>query len=145
MTSSPGSMTASIVAIIASVDPQVTTTSRSGSMSNPRLHFVFAAMASRNRFAPQVIAYWLTSALTASQAARLMSSGAGKSGKPCDRLTAPWASAWRLMSRMTDSVKLEALAETRFFIDGGWWLVVGGWRLVVGDRVRPTTSHLLND
>ena len=82
-------MTASIVAIIASVDPQVTTTSRSGSMSNPRLHFVFAAMASRNRFAPQVIAYWLTSALMASQAARLMSSGAGKSGKPCERLTAP--------------------------------------------------------
>src|SRR5215468_5131077 len=26
---------------------------------------------------------------------------------------------------MTDSVKLEALLETRFFIVGGWWLMVG--------------------
>src|SRR5262245_5812876 len=138
MTSSPGSTTASIVAIIASVEPQVTTTSRSGSTSNPRLHFVFAAMASRNRLAPQVIAYWLTSALMASQAARLMSSGAGKSGKPCERLTAPWASAWRLMSRMTDSVKLEALAETRFFINDGWWLTVSSWWLDATNHQPPS-------
>src|SRR5216683_8223697 len=41
----------------------------------------------------------------ASCAARLISAGAGKSGKPCDRLTAPCSIAWRVISRITDSVK----------------------------------------
>src|SRR5437764_8033119 len=42
----------------------------------------------------------------------LMSSGAGKSGKPCERLTAPCLKASRVISRMTDSVKRLALLET---------------------------------
>src|SRR5215831_16721922 len=46
-------------------------------------------------------------------ATRLMSSGAGKSGKPCDRFTAPYFIASRVISRMTDSVKRLALRETR--------------------------------
>src|SRR5215813_12703385 len=46
-------------------------------------------------------------------AARLMSSGAGKSGKPCERFTAPYFIASRVISRMTDSVNCEALRETR--------------------------------
>src|ERR1051325_11437092 len=45
-------------------------------------------------------------------AMRLMSSGAGKSGKPCERLTAPYFRASRVISRMTDSVKRLAFSET---------------------------------
>jgi hypothetical protein len=41
-----------------------------------------------------------------------MSSGAGKSGKPCERLTAPCLSASRVISRITDSVKRAAFFET---------------------------------
>jgi hypothetical protein len=55
--SSPGSIVAIAAAIIPSVDPQVTVISASGSISNPRYHFVFLAIASRKSFAPQVIAY----------------------------------------------------------------------------------------
>src|ERR1700741_4038237 len=46
-------------------------------------------------------------------ATRLMSSGAAKSGKPCERLTAPYFMASRVISRMTDSVNCGALRETR--------------------------------
>jgi hypothetical protein len=35
----------------------------------------------------------------------------GEVGKPCERLTAPCASATRVISRMTDSVKREALSD----------------------------------
>src|SRR5439155_24152930 len=62
--------------------------------------------ASRNGLAPQVMLYWLMSAAMASEAARFRTSGAGKSGKPCARLVAPESSASRVISRMTDSVKL---------------------------------------
>src|SRR5215204_421875 len=96
-----------------SVEPQVTVISRSGSYSSPRNQRVLSAMASRKSFAPQVTAYWLTSSLMAAAAARLRSSGAGKSGKPCERLTAPCLSASRVISRMTDSVKRPAFCETR--------------------------------
>src|ERR1041385_6363536 len=44
-----------------------------------------------------------------------MSSGAAKSGKPCERLTAPCLSASRVISRITDSVNELAFRETRFF------------------------------
>jgi hypothetical protein len=98
--------------IIPSVDPQVTVISVSGSISNPRYHFVFLAIASRKSFAPQVIAYWLTSSAIACIATRLMSSGAAKSGKPCDKLTAPCFIASRVISRMTDSVNWLALRDT---------------------------------
>src|SRR5882672_8136885 len=51
-------------------------------------------------------------------ATRLMSSGAGKSGKPCERLTAPYFIASRVISRITDSVNRLALRETRREIEG---------------------------
>src|SRR5690348_8660017 len=57
------------------------------------------------------------SALIASHAACLSSSGAGKSGKPCDRLSAPCNCAWRVISRMTDSVNLAAFWEMNCFIN----------------------------
>src|SRR5437762_8432316 len=69
-------------------------------------------MASRNGLAPHVIAYWLMSASIARLAASLISSGAAKSGKPCARLIALCLIASRVMSRMTDSVKLAAFFET---------------------------------
>ena len=66
MTSSPGSTTPSIAAIIASVAPQVTVIWVSGSTTQPGWNrAVFAAMACRNGFAPQVMAYWLMSARSA--------------------------------------------------------------------------------
>src|SRR5690606_346399 len=40
-----------------------------------------------------------------------MSFGAGKSGKPCARLIAPYFTASRVISRMTDSVKRLAFSE----------------------------------
>src|SRR6266550_1299300 len=51
-------------------------------------------------------------------ATRLMLSGAGKSGKPCERLTAPYFIASRVISRITDSVNKLALRETRREIEG---------------------------
>src|SRR5258708_1961231 len=49
--------------------------------------------------------YWFASAVMASRAAVLMSSGALKSGNPCARFTALCSMASRLISRITDSVK----------------------------------------
>ena len=49
-----------------SVAPQQTVISRSGSTSRPYRRRYLAAMASRNGFAPQVMAYWLMSAAMAS-------------------------------------------------------------------------------
>ena len=74
-----------------------------------------SAIAARNGSAPQVIGYWLTSSAIAWRAASLISSGAGKSGKPCDRLIAPCATASRVISRITDSVNEEALRDARIF------------------------------
>src|ERR1700724_2622317 len=45
------------------------------------------------------------------RAASLISSGAAKSGKPWERLTALCLRARRVISRMTDSVNCSALAE----------------------------------
>jgi hypothetical protein len=45
-------------------------------------------------------------------AASFSSAGAGKSGNPWARLTAPLRSARRVISRMTDSVKNRVLWET---------------------------------
>jgi hypothetical protein len=42
----------------------------------------------------------------------LMSAGAEKSGKPCERLTAPYFIASRVISRITDSVNELALRDT---------------------------------
>src|SRR6185436_13750461 len=125
MTSSPGSTVAIIAAIIPSVEPQVTVISVSGSISRPRCHAVFLAIASRKSFEPQVIAYWFTSASIASIARRLMSAGAAKSGNPCDRLTAPCFNASRVISRITDSVNELAFFETRRLVETEG-VVIGG-------------------
>src|SRR5712692_63957 len=47
----------------------------------------------------------------AAHAASLTTAGAGKSGKPCDRLTPPWRSLSRVISRMTDSVNCVAFFD----------------------------------
>src|ERR1700687_5629853 len=108
---------ASKVAIMASVDPQQTTISFSGSTSIPCHSFICRAIALRRFFAPQVMAYWFTSAAMASCAARLISAGAEKSGKPCARLTASYCIACRVISRITDSVKCSTLSERKCL---GW-------------------------
>ena len=68
----------------------------------------FSAIASRSAGLPQVIAYWFTSPRIAAHAASFIGSGIGKSGKPCARLIAPYSFATRVISRITDSVKLSA-------------------------------------
>src|SRR5271165_2504299 len=55
------------------------------------------------------------SAAIASWAARLTSAGAGKSGKPWDRFTAPCSMACRVISRITDSVKRATLVLRKDF------------------------------
>src|SRR6185295_17537333 len=51
------------------------------------------------------------------RAASLMSSGAEKSGKPCDKLTALCFIASRVISRITDSVNKLALRDTWRLLD----------------------------
>src|SRR5690606_10384012 len=72
------------------------------------------ASASRSGFAPHVIAYWFRSASIARFAASLIAGGAGKSGKPWARLTAPCCCASRVIARITDSVKTAAFADVKF-------------------------------
>src|SRR5258707_9294961 len=48
----------------------------------------------------------------ACRAASLISAGAAKSGKPCERFTALCFSAKRVISRITDSVNCSAFAES---------------------------------
>src|SRR5580704_9451803 len=48
----------------------------------------------------------------AARAASFTSAGAGKSGKPCAKLTAPCCRARRVISRITDSVKYSAFSES---------------------------------
>jgi hypothetical protein len=52
------------------------------------------------------MAYWFTSPWIAAHAASFIGSGIGKSGKPWARLIAPCWLATRVISRMTDSVKV---------------------------------------
>src|SRR5438309_1012674 len=59
------------------------------------------------------MAYWLTSASIARQAAALTSAGAGKSGIPCARFTAPYFAASIDMPRITLSVDPAALCERK--------------------------------
>src|SRR5579875_11158 len=54
----------------------------------------------------------------ASCAARLISSGAEKSGKPCERFTALCAIARRVISRITDSVKRAAFSDSSGLVAG---------------------------
>src|SRR5688500_8725237 len=64
-----------------------------------------------------------------------MSSGAGQSGNPCPRFTAPYFAASRLISRMTDSVNDAALCEIRCFETLGW----------VIERERTVDNLLLSE
>src|SRR3954469_4000433 len=93
---------------IASVAPQQTVISFSGSTSMSYHVRYLSAIASRSAGLPQVIAYWLTSPWIAAHAASFIGSGIGKSGKPWARLIAPYWLAIRVISRITDSVKLLA-------------------------------------
>src|SRR5579863_3068117 len=111
-------MIAIIAEIIASVEPQQTVISRSGSTVVPLVRENLSATALRRDFAPQVMAYWLMSAAMASCAARLISAGAGKSGKPCERFTALCCNARRVISRMTDSVNCAAFQESCGLVAG---------------------------
>src|SRR6185437_12393643 len=99
--------------------PQHTVTFFSGSTSIPCHVLAWRAIACRRFLAPQVMAYWLTSFSMACWAARLSSAGAAKSGKPCARFIAPWSCAWRVISRITDSVKRSAFSLTRRFAGRG--------------------------
>src|SRR5580658_1995106 len=104
--------------IIASVEPQQTVISRSGSTSTPCVRANFSAIALRKDFAPQVMAYWLMSAAIASCAALLINAGAGKSGKPCERLTSLCCRAKRVISRITDSVNCADFQESCGLVAG---------------------------
>src|SRR4051794_23007912 len=126
-----------------SVEPHVTVISVSGSMSSPRYHLVFRAMASRKSRAPQVIAYWLTSSAIACMATRLMSSGAAKSGKPCERLTAPCLIASRVISRITDSVNEFALLETRWRVESAGVVIILTFSLAACIRARHHRAEAL--
>src|SRR5512143_1865702 len=90
---------------IASVAPQVTVVSVSGSTVMPYQSAYFRATASRRCLAPHVMAYWLMSAAMARAAASFRTWGAGKLGNPCARLIASCWAASRVIARMTDSVK----------------------------------------
>src|SRR5262245_14687000 len=91
---------------IASVAPHVTVTSLSASTSMSYHLRYFDAIALRSAALPQVTAYWLMSPLIAAHAASFIGSGIGKSGKPWARLIASCWLAMRVISRMTDSVKV---------------------------------------
>jgi len=113
MTASPGFTRLSIAAIIASVDPHVTTMFSSGSASIPLKRFAFAAIASRSGFAPHVIEYWWWGPFSASRAASTISRGGSKSGNPWARLIASCFAATRVISRMTLSGKCWTRAAIR--------------------------------
>src|SRR3981081_735044 len=117
MTSSPGSTAVSIAAIIASVAPHETVTSVSGSTSRFHAAACFRAPAWRSCGAPQVVAYWLYPSRRAVAAASRIRGSVSKSGNPCAKLTArsgPLRARFnRVISRMTDSVKLWAFRESR--------------------------------
>src|SRR5207245_2427747 len=144
MTSSPGSTAVSIAAIIASVAPHETVTSVSGSTSRFHAADCFRATARRSCGAPQVVAYWLYPSRRATAAASRIRGSVSKSGNPCAKLTArsgPLRARFnRVISRMTDSVKLWAFSESRVER-----LVsrIGPLQVDVGARARVTALRHL--
>src|SRR4051812_39218211 len=72
----------------------------------PYHRLYFSAIAMRSAELPQVTAYWLMLPWIAAQAASFIGSGIGKSGNPCARFTASCRFAMRVISRITDSVKV---------------------------------------
>ena len=93
ITSSPGSTSASIAAIMRLGGPAGDTDLglRVDGPAGVGARDLRRRWHARKSRAPQVIAYWLTSASMAAFAASLSSDGHGKSGKPWARLTAPCA------------------------------------------------------
>src|SRR5437588_589507 len=79
------------------------------------------------------------SAAIASCAARLISAGAGKSGKPCARLTASYIIAFRVISRITDSVKCATLPLRKDFVCVATSAIPG--EIIRSDRELATESH----
>src|SRR5271165_2971309 len=79
------------------------------------------------------------------RAASLISSGAAKSGKPWERLTALCLRARRVISRMTDSVNCSALAES--MRRAMWVMFVSGVDMgidcSVGESERKSTVDSL--
>src|SRR6266849_2423319 len=74
----------------------------------------------------------------ACRAASLISAGAAKSGKPCERFTALCFSAKRAISRITDSVNCSALAES---IRRASWVIVDSFMVRDKEfRVAPKKS-----
>ena len=71
-----------IAAIIASVPPQVTTISFSGSISRANFFVYISARASLKFFAPKVMEYWCGPCSAASFNASRISCGGSKSGNP---------------------------------------------------------------
>src|SRR6202011_373435 len=144
MTSSPGSTAVSIAAIIASVAPHETVTSVSGSTSRFHSTDCFRATARRSCGAPQVVAYWLYPSRRATAAASRIRGSVSKSGKPCAKFTArsgPFRARFnRVISRMTDSVKLCAFSDSRVER-----LVsrIGPLQVDVGARARVTALRHL--
>src|ERR1700681_205866 len=134
MTSSPGSIAASIAAIIASVAPHETVTSVSGSTARPHAADCLRATAWRSCGAPHVVAYWLKPSRSAAAAASSIRASVLKSGNPWAKLTArsgPLICMFsRVISRMTDSVKLWAFIER--------WLMprIGALQVEVRARAR---------
>src|ERR1700674_1184690 len=110
-------MAASIAASIASGAPHETVTSVSGSTGRPHTAECFRATAWRSCGAPHVVAYWLNPSRNAPAAASRIRGSVLKSGNPCAKLTARSGPlSWRfnrVISRMTDSVKLWALSDSR--------------------------------
>src|SRR3954453_7523601 len=98
---------------------------------------VFAAIACRKSRAPQVMAYWLTSASIAALAASLSSGGQEKSGKPWERLIPSCCRHRRVISRITDSVKVSAFALMRCAIAAGDGAGVGA-----GEMLTPPSCRL---
>src|SRR5260370_19187026 len=117
MTSSPGSTAASMAAIMASVAAHETVIWVSGSPARPHAADCFRATAARSCGAPHVVAYWLYPSRSAAAAASRIRGSVWKSGKPCAKLMArsgPFRARFkRVISRMTDSVKLWAFSERR--------------------------------
>ena len=105
-TFSPAFTVASTAAIMASVEPQVTTSSEFGSTFCPEKCSILAAIASRRFCAPQVIAYWCGPVVATCAKRSVSSLGGSKSGKPWERLIASYCRHTRVIRRITESVKV---------------------------------------
>src|ERR1700687_5588960 len=146
MTSSSGSIRASVAAIIASVAPHETVSSVSASTARPHAADCLRATAWRSCGAPHVVAYWLKPSRSALAAASRMRASVLKSGKPWAKFTArsgPFSCRFkRVISRMTDSVKLWAFSESTaagaFSVSG-----ISALQVEVGARARMAALGLL--